>query len=100
MGRHYEEPFRRLVDDLNPSRVAAFIDVDNIDPKYQQHIVRTLTELGARTVDSADAATLVIQGYVDRVSDGAVGLAIQSDSLGAISLFPDGYEISRVRVAI
>jgi hypothetical protein len=92
MGRQYEEPFRQLVADLNPDSLLAFIDTVGVNPKYREHIASTLADLGVRTVDTAAAANFIVSGYVVRDSDAVIGLAIHSDALGAITLFPEGYE--------
>jgi hypothetical protein len=91
MGRQYEQPFRQLVDDLDPTTLLAYVDPDQIHPHYRVHIVGTLEDLGATMAPSVDAANFVVNGYVARDSDAVIGLAIYSDIFGAVALFPEGH---------
>jgi hypothetical protein len=91
MGKRYEQSFRRLVSELDPPGLLAFIDPGGVDPKYREHIAATLAELGVAMAATAPEANLLVGGYVLRGSDGAVGLAIRSEALGSIVLFPEGY---------
>lgn len=93
MGKHYEEPFRQLVHDLEAADLKAFIAPDGVDPRYQRHIFDTLQELGVTVTETATEANFVIGGYVVREQDGAIGLAIETERVGSVSLFPDGAAI-------
>lgn len=92
MGKHYEEPFRRLVQDLDASTLVAFAD-ESLDPHYRRHIVATLADLGVPTVPAADAANFVVGGYVTRDHDEAVGLLIDVEQVGRVELYPDGHRV-------
>lgn len=89
MGKHYEEPFRRLVQDLDSSTLVAFAD-ESLDRHYRRHILATLGELGVAIAETADAASFVVRGYATRDHDGAVGLLIDVERVGVVELYADG----------
>jgi hypothetical protein len=92
MGKNYAEPFRQLVRELGHSKLKAFIVADGIDPRYQEHILDTLNEMGVPIALTTEEANFVIDGYVER-EDGVVGLEIDTERMGRIDLFPDGAAI-------
>jgi hypothetical protein len=98
MGKRYEQPFRQLVADLDPTTVLAYVDPGEVDPKYREHIARTFADLEVKMVATLEEANFIVSGYVTRDSDEAIGLAISCDALGDLALFPDGYEL-RVGIA-